>query len=91
MESGGGRINSDAGALLLRNVDQVLGRTEQVAAGFEDGRDGELIEHAIQTLVMQRNVAIALSYEDRTVMLNWAGTGAGEPGGQAGSPLAQGL
>ena len=60
----GGRISSDAGALLLRGVDRVLKLTERVAACFQDGRDQELIEHSIQTLVMQRIVAIALGYED---------------------------
>lgn len=60
----GGRISSDAGALLLKDVDQVLRLSERVAACFEDGRDQELIEHSIQTLVMQRIVALALGYED---------------------------
>lgn len=60
----GGRISSDAGALLLRGVDQTLKLTERVAACFQDGRDAELIEHSVQTLVMQRIVGIALGYED---------------------------
>jgi Transposase DDE domain group 1 len=60
----GGRISSDAGALLLGGVDQVLKLTERVAACFQDGRDPELIEHSVQTLVMQRIVGIALGYED---------------------------
>jgi hypothetical protein len=60
----GGRISSDAGALLLRDVDRALKLTERVAGCFRDGRDPGLIEHSIQTLVMQRIVAIALGYED---------------------------
>ncbi len=48
----------------LRGVDQVLKLTERVAACFQDGRDPELIEHSLQTLVMQRIVGIALGYED---------------------------
>jgi hypothetical protein len=59
----GGRISSDAGALLLRGVDQVLRLSERVAACFQDGRDPELIEHSVQTLVMQRIVGIALGYD----------------------------
>ena len=34
------------------------------AACFQDGRDPDLIEHTVRTLVMQRIVAIALGYED---------------------------
>ena len=60
----GGRISSDAGALLLGSVDQMLKLTERVATCFQDGRDPELIEHSLQTLVMQRIVGIALGYED---------------------------
>ena len=60
----GGQISSDAGALLLRDVDRTLRLTERVAACFEDGRVPELIEHSVRTLVMQRIVAIALGYED---------------------------
>lgn len=60
----GGQISSDAGALLLREVDRTLRLTERVAACFEDGRDPELIEHTVHTLVMQRIVGIALGYED---------------------------
>jgi hypothetical protein len=56
----GGRISSDAGALLLQGVDQALKLTERVAACFQDGRDAGLIEHSVQTLVMQRIVGIAL-------------------------------
>jgi hypothetical protein len=60
----GGQISSDAGALLLRGVDRALRLTERVASCFQDGRDPELIEHTVHTLVMQRIVAIALGYED---------------------------
>ena len=60
----GGQISSDAGALLLRDVDRTLRLTERVAACFQDGRDPDLIEHTVRTLVMQRIVAIALGYED---------------------------
>jgi hypothetical protein len=48
-----GPISSGAGALLLGDVD-VLRLTERIAACFQDGRDPELIEHSVQTLVMQR-------------------------------------
>jgi len=60
----GGRITSDAGALLLGATDRVIGLTQRLAACFSDARDPDLIEHTVETLVMQRVVGIALGYED---------------------------
>jgi len=60
----GGRITSDAGALLLGAADRVIGLTRRLAACFTDHRDPTLVEHAVETLVMQRVVGIALGYED---------------------------
>ena len=60
----GGRITSDAGALLLGAADRVVGLTRRLAACFKDTRDPALVEHTVETLVMQRVVGIALGYED---------------------------
>jgi hypothetical protein len=60
----GGRITSDAGALLLGATDRVIGLTRRLAACFTDARNPDLIEHDVETLVMQRVVGIALGYED---------------------------
>jgi hypothetical protein len=60
----GGAITSDAGALLLGATDKVLGLTRRLAACFKDSRNPAFIEHAVETLVMQRVVGIALGYED---------------------------
>src|SRR4051812_21401993 len=60
----GGAITSDAGALLLGATDRVLGLTRRLAACFKDSRDPAYTEHALETLVMQRVVGIALGYED---------------------------
>jgi Transposase DDE domain group 1 len=60
----GGAITSDTGALLLRSTDQAVGLIRRVAKCFRDGRDQDRIEHAIETLVGQRIVGIALGYED---------------------------
>ena len=60
----GGAITSDAGALLLGATDRVLGLTRRLAACFKDSRNPAYTEHAIETLVMQRVVGIALGYED---------------------------
>jgi hypothetical protein len=60
----GGRITSDAGALLLGAADRVIGLTRRLAGCFTDARNPEQIEHTVETLVMQRVVGIALGYED---------------------------
>jgi hypothetical protein len=60
----GGRITSDAGALLLGATDRVIGLTRRLAGCFIDARDPALIEHEVETLIMQRIVGIALGYED---------------------------
>jgi DDE family transposase len=60
----GGRITSDAGALLLGAADRVVGVTRRLAACFTDARNPAFVEHEVETLVMQRIVGIALGYED---------------------------
>jgi hypothetical protein len=60
----GGRITSDAGALLLGATDRALDLTRRLASCFKDSRDLDHIEHTVETLVMQRVVGIALGYED---------------------------
>ena len=60
----GGRITSDAGALLLGATDRVIALTERFAACFRDGGDRELEEHVVVTMVRQRVIGIALGYED---------------------------
>src|SRR4051794_6339713 len=60
----GGAITSDAGALLLGATDRVLGLTRRLAACFQDSRNPAYTEHALETLVMQRVVGLALGYED---------------------------
>ena len=60
----GGAITSDAGALLLGATDRVLTLTRRLAACFQDSRDPAYVEHAVETLVMQRVSGIALGYED---------------------------
>jgi hypothetical protein len=59
-----GAMTSDAGALLLGATDKVLGLTRRLAACFKDSRNPVFTEHAVETLVMQRVVGIALGHED---------------------------
>jgi len=60
----GGRISSDAGVLLLREVAERTGWLRRFAACFTDHRDPERIEHTVEELVAQRVFALACGYED---------------------------
>jgi hypothetical protein len=60
----GGMISSDAGGLLLREVEKRSGILKRFAACFRDHRDPERIEHSVETLISQRVYGIALGYED---------------------------
>jgi Transposase DDE domain group 1 len=60
----GGTISSDAGGLLLREVEAKTGLLAGLARCFHDFRDSELIEHSVDALIKQRVFALALGYED---------------------------
>ena len=60
----GGTISSDAGGVLLREVERQCGIVKRVAGCFQDYRDPERIEHSVEELIKQRVYAIALGYED---------------------------
>jgi len=60
----GGSITTDAGGLLLREVEARWGVIDQFAKCFTDHRDAELIEHTVKELVGQRVYGLALGYED---------------------------
>ena len=50
----GGTITSDAGALLLREVNRATSIIEKFAACFSDLRKSESIEHQLAELLAQR-------------------------------------
>jgi hypothetical protein len=60
----GGDITSNAGALLLGQVDRGLGLVRRFAECFTDRRDPRYVEHQIETLVGQRIFGLVLGYED---------------------------
>src|SRR3954452_8417464 len=60
----GGDITSNAGALLLGQVDRGLGLVRRFAECFTDRRDARYVEHSVETLVGQRIFGLALGYED---------------------------
>jgi hypothetical protein len=63
-EFDGGDITSDAGGLLLREVEQRTGIIQKFAACFTDYRDPGSIEHPVQDLLAQRLYGVCLGYED---------------------------
>ena len=97
----GGTITTDAGGLLLREVEKRTGIMARFAGCFRDHRAAEQVEHTVQELVAQRVYALALGYEDlndhdelrRAPRLGGACRGAGTAGGRrAGGPaLGAGL
>lgn len=60
----GGAITSDAGGLLLREVEARSGIIARFARGFVDHRDPELIEHTVEELIRQRVYGLCLGDED---------------------------
>ena len=60
----GGDITSDAGGLMLREVEQRTGILKKFAGCFVDYRDPEAIEHPVEDLVAQRIYGLCLGYED---------------------------
>src|SRR4051794_8161349 len=60
----GGRLTTDAGALLLRELADRLGLFEAIDAAIPDPRDPALIIHDQRAMLAQRVTAIALGYED---------------------------
>lgn len=60
----GGIITSDAGALLLKQTDDIIRLLDRFADCFTDHRDPDRVEHSVRDLVAQRVYGIALGYED---------------------------
>jgi hypothetical protein len=60
----GGRLTSDAGILLLREVDRRLGLIDAINDAIPDPRDPAATVHDQRTMLAQRIFSIALGYED---------------------------
>src|SRR5204862_6918756 len=60
----GGDITSDAGGLMLREVEQRTGILKKLAACFTDYRRPDAVEHTVEDLVAQRVYGLCLGYED---------------------------
>jgi len=60
----GGRLSSDAGVVLLKDIDAQLGLTHNLAAVLSDPRDPRRIHFTLEDLIKQRVFQIAAGYED---------------------------
>ncbi len=60
----GGALSTDAGVLLLREVERHLGLIKALAATIHDPRDARYVKHTITDLLMQRVGQIACGYAD---------------------------
>ena len=60
----GGKVTSDAGGLLLREVEAKFGFIAQFSQCFTDHRDAERTEHTLVELLKQRIFGLCLGYED---------------------------
>jgi hypothetical protein len=59
-----GRVSSDGGALLLREVDRRIKLLGRLANCFSDGRMPLLVKHRLPKMLAQRIYGLTLSYED---------------------------
>ena len=60
----GGRVTSDGGGILLREIEERFRFVEKFATCFTDHRDQEKIEHSLVDLLKQRLFGLCLGYED---------------------------
>src|SRR5215471_8959067 len=60
----GGRLSSDAGLILLKDIDDQLGLTRALAAVLADARDARRIHFTPEDILKQRVLQIAAGYED---------------------------
>ncbi len=60
----GGTLSSDAGALLLKEVEEQINLINKMAEVIPDSRDLRYVTHSIHDLLIQRVTQIACGYED---------------------------
>jgi hypothetical protein len=59
-----GRVSSDGGSLLLREVDRKINLLGRLTSCFTDRRSASLIKHQLPEMLAQRIFGLALGYED---------------------------
>ena len=60
----GGRLSSDAGVILLKDIDDQLGLTRALAMVLKDPRDPRRVAFTVEDLLKQRVYQIVAGYED---------------------------
>jgi hypothetical protein len=60
----GARITSDAGLLLLREVDRRHGLTQRLSSVLNDPRSPQLVLHKLETMTRQQVFDVVTGYED---------------------------
>jgi len=60
----GGRVSTDGGVLLLREVDRKIQLLGRLGACFSDGRAPLRVRHPLSEMLSQRIYGLALGYED---------------------------
>ena len=64
LDFSGGGLTSDAGALLLREVEEQIGLIKAMVEAIHDPRDARYVKHTLTELLIQRIAQIACGYED---------------------------
>jgi hypothetical protein len=64
LDCDGGRLSSDAGLVLRKDIDEQLGLARALAAALSDARDARRIRFTPEDLLKQRILQIAAGYED---------------------------
>jgi hypothetical protein len=59
-----GHISKDAGVLLLRQLDETMGLTRELARSLAEWRDPRLTVHSLEDMVRERVFGICQGYED---------------------------
>ncbi len=60
----GGMLSSDAGVLLLGNIEHRIGIARRLSLCLKDRRDPDLVKHTVEEMLRLRVLAIAAGYED---------------------------
>ena len=64
LDFSGGTLTSDAGVLLLREVEEQIGLIQAMVEVIPDPRDARYVKHTLTDLLIQRIAQIACGYED---------------------------
>jgi hypothetical protein len=64
LDFSGGNVTSDAGVLLLAELDARIGLTKNIASCIKDTRQPGKIIHSLQEMIQQRIFQISCGYED---------------------------